>query len=295
MKRVITLVVVSAVLMATFVFGADAQRRRRQAARRDAVPESTALAGDMAGIEWGWTRRQLMDHFRAKVRASYAPRLSKAPGAIEEDAIRAEMARELQRLRESYFAFDGTPSGFDSGFLRFEFTHGNGESMIRSRSENSEDYYFFINDHLWKWYRAFHSSVFAGASFDQFAAALEGRYGHARRQSGVIYEGQPETQWLEWQDPSTRARAVDNNRFYGFYCLVFEEKATVAHLSELRPNRPPQRDQHHALVQAVVVDPDSDPEVHDAHADVVDQITARQGSASSMRGTAPAQGQRPQR
>jgi hypothetical protein len=282
MKRVSTLVVVSAVFMATFVFGADAQRRRRPRAH-DAVPESAALAGDMAGIEWGWSRQQLMEYFRRKVRASYAPRLSKAPGAIEEDAIRAEMERELRRLRESYFEFDGTPSGFDSGFLRFEFTHNNGESMLRARSENSEDYYFFINDHLWKWYRAFHSSVFAGASFDQFASALEGRYGSARHQSGVLYEGQPSTQWLEWQDHDTRARAVDNNRFYGFYCLVFEEKATVAHLAELRPNRPPSREQHHALVEAVVLDPNADPEVHDAHEDVVDQITAGQGGASSMR------------
>jgi hypothetical protein len=239
----------------------------------------------MAGIEWGWSRRQLMDHFRTKVRASYAPRLSKAPGAIEEDAIRAEMERELQRLRESYFEFDGTPSGFDSGFLRFEFTHNNHESMVRARSDNSEDYYFFINDHLWKWYRAFQSSVFAGASFDEFAVALEGRYGHARRQAGVLYEGQPETQWLEWQDRKTRARAVDNNRFYGFYCLVFEERATVSRLAELRPNQPERRDRHHALVEAVVIDPDAPPEVHDAHENVVDRITSGHDSPSSMRGS----------
>ncbi len=286
MKRVLTLVAISCVVMSTFVVGADAQRRRRtRNAPRDATPQSTALAGDMDGIEWGWNRRQLLEHFRAKIRASYAPRLTKAPGAIEEDALRAEMERELQRVREGYFAFDGTTSGHDSSFLRFEFTHNNNEAMQRVRSENSDDYYFFINDRLWKWYRAFHSSVFAGATFDQFANALESRYGNARRQSGVLNDGQPETQWLEWQDRHTRARAIDNNQFYGFYCLVFEEKATLARLDELRPNRPPQRDTRHALVQSVIVDPNDDPEIHDPHHDVVDHITRGGSSMAPSGGT----------
>jgi hypothetical protein len=283
MKRLLTVVAISTVFMATLVVGADAQRRRRPRAPRDATPQSAALAGDMDGIQWGWSRQQLLEHFRRKVRARYAPRLSKAPGAIEEDALRAEMERELQRIRESYFAFDGTTSGHDSSFLRFEFTHNNGESMQRMRSENSEDYYFFINDRLWKWYRAFHSSVFAGASFDQFATALEGRYGNARRQSGVLNEGQPETQWLEWQDRRTRARAVDNNQFYGFYCLVFEEKATIARLDQLRPNRPAPRDTGHALVRSVVIDPNQDVEIHDPHSDVVDHITRESSMAPTGR------------
>ncbi len=280
MKRLLTVVAISAIVMATLVVGADAQRRRRPRSNtpRDTTPQSTALAGDMDGIEWGWNRRQLLDHFRRKVRAKYAPRLAKAPGAIEEDALRADMERELQRIRESYFEFNGRTSGHDSSFLRFEFTHNNHEAMQRMRSEQSEDYYFFINDRLWKWYRAFNSSVFAGASFDQFATALQGRYGRARRQSGVLYQGQPETQWLEWQDRVTRARAIDNNTFYGFYCLVFEEKATVARLDELRPNRPAEREQRHALVQSVIRDPNDASEVPDPHADVVDHI----GGASSM-------------
>src|SRR5262249_17963203 len=154
-----------------------------------------------------------------------------------EDRVRAEMNEKVRTVRESYFTFDGTISGYDSSFLREEFTHNNQESMMRVQNQDSDDYYFFIQGKLWKLYRAFHTRVFAGVDFDGFATALEARYGNAERRQGTLTEGGHETQWLEWQNEKTRARAVDNNAFYGFYCLVFEDLGTVARLDQLRPNR----------------------------------------------------------
>ena len=80
-----------------------------------------------------------------------------------------------------------------------------------------------------------------------------------------------ETRWYEWRDQTTRLRFIDNGHTYA---LVYEDLATVANLSALRPVAPRQRNQGHALVDAVTVDPDA--EVRDPHADVADRISGTQ-------------------
>jgi hypothetical protein len=161
-------------------------------------------------------------------------------------------------------------------FLKDEFTHHNGEAMLVVRDGNSQNFYFFIGDRLWKWYKAFDAAVFEGQPFDQFAAALQGRFGDAEEKQGALREGAEERRWLEWHHGDARAhtrlRAVDENEFFGFYCLVFENMATVDDLPNLRTNRGRQRRQGHAMVDAVTSD---DSEASTANQDVVDRITGQ--------------------
>lgn len=306
MGRALAMIPLSSALL-TVAWNANAQRRggrssSGQSARQPPRPTnySAAIQGDLNGVQWGWTREELMRYFRARIQDEYRDRIARAPGAIEEDRVRAEMNEKIRTVRESYFEFNGNISGYDSSFLREEFTHNNQEAMMKVQSENSDDYYFFIQGRLWKLYRAFHTRVFAGVDFDGFTAALEARYGASEHKSGALYEGGRPMQWLEWQDETTRARAVDNNAGYGFYCLVFEEKATVARIAQLRPNARPTQSRRNPLIDSVTHD-DPDREVQDTNQDIVDRIYSQRragdgGVASPDSGTAapspaaPAQG-----
>jgi hypothetical protein len=275
MRRLLLAIVVSCLFAASMSVGVDAQRRGRGGrARQERVPTSERLADDLGAIRWGWSKDQLIAHFTKQIREAYRPRLAKAPGAIEEDRLRHSMNEEIRRLQDSYFEFEGRMSGYDSGFLRHEYTHHNHESMLRFRSETSDDYYFFIQNKLWKWYRAFHASVFSGADFDQFSEALQSRYGRGRVRSGELYDDGTTMQWIEWQDRATRARAIDNTHFYGMYCLVFESRETLGRLSELRTVTPTKRGGAHPLVEAVTSGADEE-EVADPHHNVADRITGK--------------------
>ena len=99
--------------------------------------------------------------------------------------------------------------------MKGEFTHHNNESLFVVSDESSENYYFFIQDKLWKWYKAFKADAFAGKGFDQFAEAIQTRYGKSQKREGEATHGGGKQSWLEWQDKSTRLRAVDNKQFYG--------------------------------------------------------------------------------
>jgi hypothetical protein len=236
MKRVIIGVVLSTFIVGMFAYGADAQRRRRRQRRQQAAPQSAEIAPALGELSWGMTRDQVYDQFVKQIRERFRPRFAKARDAMQEDQLRHQQREEIQRIRRSYIRFRGQTTGWDVSFLRDEFTHNNGEAMLVVRDGNSQNFYFFIRNRLWKWYKAFDSEVFAGQGFDTFAGSLQGRFGRALSRSGRMTERGEEKQWLEWQDESTRLRAIDENRFYGFYCMVFEDKNTVSRLDQLRTN-----------------------------------------------------------
>jgi hypothetical protein len=263
---------------------------------RIAPPDSAAISEALGELHWGMEPRELHEFFVNKIRERFREPLSKAPGTIEEDRIRHQMDAEIRRLRESYVRFDGDRTGWDLSFLRAEFTHGNRESMLVYRDENSQNFYFFIHGRLWKWYKAFDASVFQGQSFDQFAHAVQGRFGQAADRTGRLVEGGPMQHWLEWQDHTTRLRAVDQNRFYGFYCLVFEDRGTLSRLDELRTTTiPSQQNQGPALGESVMVPEGGEDTQGDGNADIVDRITGhirRRPEPTEGQGSTPSRSSR---
>lgn len=303
-RNILITVTVLVSVLSVLAVSVEAQRGRRgrrgsrQATQQRAAPRSEAIQQALGDLRWGAEPRQVHQYFVRRIRESYRERLSKAPGTIEEDRIRHEMNAEIRRLRESYVRFDGNRTGWDLSFLRGEFTHGNRESMLTYRDENSQNFYFFINGRLWKWFKAFDASVFHGQSFDQFASAVQGRFGNAADRSGSLVEGGPEQRWLEWQDRSTRLRAIDQTRFYGFYCLVFEDKGTLSRLGQLRTNTIQTGNQDgHALVDSVIVPEGEEASSSDSHSDIVDRITGNirrrpQRSEGASSGSGPGSGSR---
>ncbi|MFW6067398.1 MAG: hypothetical protein ACOC97_03610 [Myxococcota bacterium] len=261
---------IAACIVGTVAADADAQRGRR--GKKARVPHSSAISEAMGELEWGMSKEELMRHFISRVHERYRKKFRKVTGAIEEDRLRHRLREAIKRVRQSYVKFDGRTTGWDVSFLRDEFTHRNGEAMIVVKEDQAQNFYFLINNRFWKLYRAFDSEVFAGASFGQFASALEGRYGRAARREGVLHEGGNSTRWLEWQDRRTRLRAVDNTAFYGFYSLVFEDKKMLKRIDGLRKHKRPPRERRHGLVESVTSDVDANP---DDNPDIVDRITGK--------------------
>ena len=306
-KTVISLTVLACALcmLAVTVDAQRGRRGRRRGARatsaQQSAPQSAAIAEALGELRWGMEPQAVHAHFRHEIEERYRVRISKAPGAIEEDRFRRDMADEIRRLRESYVRFEGARTGWDLSFLRGEFTHGNRESMLVFRDGNSQNFFLFMRGRLWKWYKGFDASVFHGQSFAQFAGAVQGRFGQAADRSGRLVEGGPEQHWLEWQDATTRLRAIDQTRFYGFYCLVFEDKNTLSRLSELRTNtqQPGGARGDHALVESVLLPEDGDSNsANDGNADIADRITgnirrrqqAPEGTPTKNRGSSGGSG-----
>jgi hypothetical protein len=251
---------------------AHAAPGKKKAKGSDKVPVSAEISKSMGDLTWGISKDELQKKLIDKVKETYRPLVAKTRDAVEEDRLRQKATEEMKRIRESFVEFTGTSTGWDVSFLRGEFTHGNDESMLVMRDQNSQNFYFFIDGRLWKWYKAFDAEVFRSGDFAGFASAVQRRFGPAKDVQAELIPGSGTRHWLEWQDDKSRLRAVDQSDFYGFYCLVFEEKATLGKLATLRTNTREVGNKQHALVEAVTAPPSRDA---DNAPDVVDRITGK--------------------
>lgn len=257
-----------------------------QAPRVEVTPTSDQIVSAMEDIDWGWSHQKLISHFTSQLQKMYRPLLSKATDAITEDRLRSEMNARIARIKSSYVEFNGQHTGWDTSMLRDQYTHNNNESLVevrelRTGSEDPRytDYFFFINDRLWRRYRAFNQDQFEGIPFEGAAASFEKRFGSSRHiTKGSRLIG------LAWQDSKTLLEAQDQTDFYGIFCLVFSEKETSRQLDKLRVNTKASKSGLNPLVEAL-----DDTSEHDAHADVVEHITGKRYNTAKQQPDAVAQ------
>ena len=242
----------------------------------------------MGDLRWGMTESEVVSFAKRKIGERYAEQMKKAD-AGKQAKLKDEMKRAQAEVEKSRVAFEGTRSRWDSSPVAGEFNYGDDESMLVVKDDSSQNYYFFRDGRLWKWYKAFDAAVFPADSFATFASAVQRRFGPAKDAHGELAPGSGERHWLEWQDEQTRLRAVDQTDFYGFYCLVFEQKTTVANLAQLRSNTREVASKQHAMIEAVTakggaVDPDSSPDIADRISGNTRARSAPAASSSSGKG-----------
>ena len=277
MKRALIGSLIAVFCLSAFVHEAEAQKKKKgqkpKAAKVEQAPPSAEIAPALGKVKWGMDKEQVQKLLSDMVRERHRPQIAKTTDGVEEDRLTTVQNGELSRIRESYVQFDERSSGWDLGFLRDEFTHNNGESMLVSKDSNSQNYYFFINDKLWKWYKALNIEVFESKGFADFADAMQRKFGKAKDVQGELVRGVGQRHWLEWQDDNTRLRAVDQTSFYGFYCLVFEDKRTLDKLPDLRRNVAEKGNKTHEMVEAVTSDKTA--ASSDDSPNIVDRITGK--------------------
>ena len=259
------------VLVAASVQAAPKKKGHGKNKKKDKAANSEAIVGAMGDLKWGMSRDELTKYLANDIKERYRPLVQKTRDPIEKDRLRNEFKAEIKKLQDSYVEFDGRATGWDVSFLRGEFTQNNDEAMIVMRDKNSQNFYFLIDGHLWKWYKAFDAAVFPVKGFGQFSATVQRKFGEGQEAKGDLGDG--ERHWIEWQDPNTRMRAVDETSFYGFYSLVFEEKSTLAQLATLRRNKSDTGRKHHAVVDAIAMD--DEVEADDDRPNIVDRITGK--------------------
>lgn len=262
-----------AVALLTSVAEARPNKRRGRRAKKKGAPTSEAINKAMGELKWGMDQETLVVTLADDIKEQYRPQVQKTKDPIEKDRLRTEFQKEIKRLKDSYVKFDGSSTGWDASFLKGEFSHRNGESMMVRRDGNSQNFYFFMNGRLWKWYKAFDAAAFPAKNFGQFSTVVQKRFGPGQEGEGQVGQESANRRYVEWEDKKTRLRAIDQTEFYGFYGLVFEERSTLASLDRLRKDRGGgDSKKSHALIDAVTGD--DDPTSAD-QPNIVDRLTGK--------------------
>jgi hypothetical protein len=243
---------------------------RRGAAQSAEPPMSDRIAQELAPLRWGMSHEELLNHYRQQIRASYVPRM-KNLGQVEQYRLLDERQREIRRLDQNYIPFDGAQEHrrWDSSFIGEEYTHNNNESMLLVEdARGNREFFFFINDRLWKRVQARNTNG-ARIQFDDFATQLEALFGPGRR----VMNGTT-LQTVQWRDASTAMRLADYTTFFSAFCLIYEESATVAQLATLRLNAPTKVARRSAVTLDLAT-PNTGAVTGDNSANITDRITGK--------------------
>jgi len=249
-------------------------RKPKAPETEEVTPTKDKIADALGAIKWGIGKEDLLKILTDQIREHYRPIMADTKDSLQADRLSSRMNQEIKQVRDSYEQFDGKQTGWSMGFLRDEFTQKNGEAMLNSKDQNSQNYYFFINDRLWKWYKVYNTDVFEGKTFDQFGNAVQLLLGKGKDTRGELTPGSGGRHWLEWENKDTRARAVDQMGFYGFYCVIYESREILQQLPSLRKNVTERKSKTNELVDAVTSDTNAAANP-DVNPNIVDRITGR--------------------
>ncbi|MCC6746547.1 MAG: hypothetical protein IT371_02750 [Deltaproteobacteria bacterium] len=257
--------------------GARKKAKKAKAAKPPAVAtekQRVAVEKLMAPFKWGITANQVIGTLEKQIRLDYEPRLKKTKDALEHDKLRREMMEKIKELQASRIHFLGKRTPWDVSLVEKEFAHKNNESMLVRWGREDRRFYFFHFDRLWKVYIAFNSDLYHGKGFEDFAAAMENRFGRAERKYSTTIKGDSVMDHMEWPASGrTMMRAIDNTGFYGNFCLVLTDRQELAGVQDGRKQFSPKKSYGDPLVDAVTKGGGENK--GDENEDVVDQITGK--------------------
>ena len=262
-----------------FAVSSVAQRRGRGARARVAAqagpPSSPQIAQELGAVTWGMNHEQVVEYYRRAITARYTP-LLRNKGQVEQDRLMQDRDREIQSVRGSYLQFNGAPAQrrWDTSFIGPEYTHNNNESMLvfEDQQTGNREFYFFINDRLWKRFQARAVPRGSGLDYATFVGRLETLFGRGLHINDPEHPDRLMT--VAWQNDDTRLHLVDNSTFYNAFCLIYEDRATLARLADLRHNMPVKQ-QAVARASTEAGQPAVGNAEADQNSDIVDRITGK--------------------
>jgi hypothetical protein len=210
-----------------------------------AVPaEPPTINGSMnssfEGFRWGMSHNDV-----AKVHNQtggifdndYNPLLAKMQPGVKMQALEAEREAKKAAFAATWVEFKDTPTGYDQTGIKDEYTYRNKESIMYVDRQGRRRYFFFIADKLWKIYDEIPlgDSGPMGKTFSDVVSKLTQQFGVAGRvQPANPAQGRTQTV-VDWQDGATHLRAID--RGPATIGLVYEDRATLANIAQLRANK----------------------------------------------------------
>ena len=260
----------------------DAAGDAPKAGKAEAAAAADAQVAKALGeLRWGMSSQELLAMFKARLRAQYDRESRLDRDVLHQDELYQKAKARYEQIKDGLVRFDEKKNGWDVSPIGTEFRRGSHESMLVVRSAESHDYYFFINDRLWKWYRELEPSSVGGAGFDGVAEMMRGQLGAVAQQQLSRGEGGPSLPGLAWDTTTTRVTLIQRGTAA---CLIFESQRTLAELPTLRENAIARATTKHSLVDEVLLDNDAHEQLlkeADTTRSPVDAITRRKQLSAS--------------
>lgn len=268
---------------------ADARRKRRKRRAKKALKatKKTRLGVNklMGPYKWGMTSDKILGMLETRLRKRLEPKVRATRDPLEQDRKRREMRAAIKKVKKNHVKFTGKRTPWDVSLVDKEFAHKNHEAMVVNWGQRERRFFFFHHNRLWKIFIAFNADLFRGKTFEDFAQAMEARFGPAERKYTTTLSGEAKMDHLAWPAAgNTKLIAYDYTGFYGNFSLVLLDTKEFENVKTGRKLNSPKKDYSDPLVDAVTKGGES---TGDTNEDIVDRITGKGSRAPSVTDSAP--------
>ena len=219
-----------------------------------------AIAKELKDIRWGMSRSEVLKVLKERIREQYEPRIRRSFDAVKQDALIQEANEAYRAIKRNFVNFNGRITGWDVSPMAPEFRHGTQEAMLVVDGDGSRDFYFFIDNRLWKYYRELEAETFRDLAYDDVAESFRRRFGRGDAGYGEREEGATPSRWVEWTEAGTKLTALERG---AHYCLIFEDARTLQHLVLLRKDALPRGKKRNSTVDAILMSDSDRKKLHD--------------------------------
>jgi hypothetical protein len=206
------------------------------------APTVASLTSMLDGLKWGVNHAEVARIYNTTgglFDQEYNPILAKMQPGVRMQALEADRENRKSAFVSSFLEFKDTPTGYDAGGLKGEFTYRNHEEIMNLEKDGKRRYFFFIGappgERLWKIYDEIplNASGSLGPTYKDAVTKLNttlnvsGRIRAADPSQGTYYTT------ADWQDATSHLRAIDRS-FEHIVGVVLEDRQTLSALPQLR-------------------------------------------------------------
>jgi hypothetical protein len=231
-------------LLCTQIVGVDDADARRPKRKKKAQ-----ISSALQELRWGESHNVVIKYLAKVIKKRYKKIITRTLDGSKADRLRREMKQEVKDLRKDYIEFSGQRTGYSVSFLKTDFMHNNGETLLKFDEGTRTRYFFFRYDQLWKVVVSYPSDT--GLSFETFVSRVQSKYGRPLEQKWETpYGGSRQLAAVIWRDDKTVLQLEDNSAFHGCYVMKLisrgsgdeiEKKHTAHHNAEAKDLDAPQR------------------------------------------------------
>ena len=100
-------------------------------ARRPKRKKKAQISSALQELRWGESHNQVIKYLAKVIKKRYKKIITRTLDGSKADRLRREMKQEVKDLRKDYIEFSGQRTGYSVSFLKTDFMHNNGETLLK--------------------------------------------------------------------------------------------------------------------------------------------------------------------
>ncbi len=197
--------------------------------------QDPGLAAYLGALNWGDASREVMAKFEQALWNEYDRVRVTLPNVEDVDRLRSETIARIDTIKANYLKFEKNKTEYRTSIIDGKFARGTSEAVLRVDDPETQTYYFFVADKLWKMVVAFNINVARETPFNEFIKVLAQSHGQPLT---VNYSnGSRKKRILSdaiWRDGITELKVENKTELFGTYIMELTDQGWIDRITAMR-------------------------------------------------------------